>query len=345
MSLMMEAAEVFEQLEFHERETDSFFNLMDQTDTISSAVSRFGINPTAVTLLSAKGLLLNTCLDGVAIEHISFDGPNGIETQLALEAINDNQQSVAAVWSAKILGFLKTVGGKLLSVLSGMMNKIGELLKKAGSSLKDKAGDGVRYVKAHPVKVIVGLIASIAAVAGIMIYSASNLAGAAQTRQAMEAFTAKFKQMTDKIPWPFGKPKVSGESVKDFRIDVVFPPRNTVQGIPIDKLGWNQQAARAIGRQFDAASKTVKTGFTTFGAKTYEAVKKYSRAGVGMVNQSVGAVADLTGSKVIAGGAAFAVGAILFRLGVSLVYAVYRLLRKVVIGALHLIWNTLKAVF
>lgn len=327
---------------------DSFLQVMqlatelDQTNDAIVAIETFGSNPAAIGVMQVSGLLCGTALEHLALESLSYDSPTGNETQIALEALGEK----ATEWAAKIVSAAKTTANAIFNTLKPLYEKIKDLVAKGSEALKNKTVKAAKVVTAHPVKTLVIVIGAIVAVAGIMVYSASNLPGAAQSRQAWDTFSKKVSEMTNAVKWPWGAPKA--EWSEDGMIkwtEAVTAGR--AEDIPVEKLGWNYHAARAIGSQVDAAWTKTKQGLSEMGPAIYSTVVRYGRKANDAFDAAgakvVDAVGDMTGSRTDARTAAFTVGGIKFSIIASLIWGLWKLTKKIITAGFRLIISSLKS--
>lgn len=311
-----------------------------------TAIEHYGITTTSMSILRAAGLTAGTSLDAIALE--SLTGNDNQINEDALEALSDSFKEKAAQYSAKILSVVSTGASKFWSVIETVAGKIKDTVAKLGDKAWDEVKAGGNYVKAHPVKTIVGILGAMAAVATLMIYSASNLPGAGQSREIYKAFSTKINGMIGKIPWPFGKVTSVVDDASRFKIDVVFPPRNAAN-IPVAEMGWNYKAAMAIGQHVDKTVAAVKHGLGVFGTKLGNGVKAAGHSAFGKIAEfrrvAPQKVYQMTGSAEAATATSFALGGIFFSTILSLCWAMWRLVKKIVIGGLRLIYSTLTSLF
>lgn len=154
--------------------------------------------------------------------------------------------------------------------------------------------------------------------------------------------------MISQIKMPFGKVAVQADDARRFRVDVVFPSRSA-EAIPVEKLGWNYKAAKAIGVQVDKILSTIKSALGTFGSKLVSATRTGATAMFGQIQKArkaiPNAVYDMTGSQEAAHATSFALGGIFFFTIVSLCWKIWRLIKKLVFGGLNLILSSLRALF
>ena len=348
MTLLQEDDVLFDDFDQSYTQITQLGEDLHRIEAAADAISMGGINPTTLHILRSQRLLTGTSYDAIALESFPSEPAGGVESDRALEALNDSFKEKAAQYSAKILAMVGQGANKIWAVIKSLGDKIGSLIKSAGDKVWDKTKEVGAAVKAHPYKTCVIVLSAIAAVATIMIYSASNLPGAGQTRQVYRAFSDKIAGMMRNIPNPFGKVNASVGDASNFRVDVVFPSRSAA-AIPVEKLGWNYHAAKAIGVQVDKTVSAFKSGMSQFGTKVYRAAASGGhmvfRKAEAVKKAVPGHVYALTGSREAAHASSFAAGGIYYGLLISLTYAVWRLVRRVVVGGLSLIYSSIRSVF
>lgn len=335
-----------------EQESEHLTSLYSDISILSSSIDgirAYGLTPAALHIVKTSGALYNsTAFNAIATEALNNSFNNSKENVIALESMLESLQEKYKNYSAKILKLVSEGGAKLWSVIEKIGDKIKLAITKTATSLGDSASSGVRAVRAHPVKTCLMVLGAVASVATIMIYSASNLPGAGQSRAVYKAFSSKINAMISQIKMPFGKVAVQADDARRFRVDVVFPSRSA-EAIPVEKLGWNYKAAKAIGVQVDKILSTIKSALGTFGSKLVSATRTGATAMFGQIQKArkaiPNAVYDMTGSQEAAHATSFALGGIFFFTIVSLCWKIWRLIKKLVFGGLNLILSSLRALF
>jgi gas vesicle protein len=332
-------------------DTEAFDKLGRELMSIQGAmdaISAYGINPTSLHILKSSNLLTTASYQQIALESFPTEKEGGLESVKALEVLSDSFKEKAAQYSAKILSITTQAASKMWTIVEQIGSKISALIKDMGDKAREETKAVGREVKAHPVKTCVAVLAAVASVAAIMIYSASNLPGAGQSREVYKLFTSKINGMINKIPNPFGKVASMVDDASRFRVDVVFPAR-AASSIPVEKLGWNYHAAKAIGVHVNKTLASLKTGFNMFGSKLYSGAQSAAKTAfktAESVKSSVPRhVYNLTGSSEAAHAASFAAGGIYFGMLISLAYAIWRLVKTIVVGGLRLVYSSIKNVF
>jgi hypothetical protein len=339
-------------------ELDSEFSFMNQVsleikqlEDARNIISQLGVSSSSVLIMKSMGLLSSTSFDSIALESLNSNNDNF--KNIALEELDTKISDKQAGWSAKLLSFVKSVGSKTLDILNPIWEKITGVFKKAGSFVWDKAESVGKAVKAHPYKTIMVVILAIAAVAGILAYCGSFLPGSNQGWAMLGKFDKKLAELASKIKLPWGSVKTTAGNANNLnRIDVVFAARKA-ENIPIEKLGWSQASARTCYTELSKAVTSVKSGLGSFvsrGVKVLsEGAATVGHATVPKVEgafKSVGNVVyNHTGSKTVASAAQMVAGGAFFWGAVNIFHKVWRLIKKIVIGGLKMIYSSIKYLF
>lgn len=313
------------------------------------SLETFGMNPTAFAIGQATNLWTGTSLQALAVENFSFQGPHDAETAMAMEALTDKIKDKMAMWSAKVLNFVKNVGDNVTGILSGMWDKLSAASKDLTTKAWDKAKVAGKTIKAHPYKTIAAVAAAAVAVAAIVAMVAAGQPGAFANESALQSFMYKMKDMINGIKWPFGKLSAnvvegtfSDVAHKSFRLSYAMEASDATAkaSATIDKLGWGQAAARAVSGQLSRVWTILKTGIGTAGGKVLAGVKAINDIGGDMPDKVAGKVADVTKSK-LAGWASSKIVEKMYMTALwSIVGVMYHLLKDVVLTAFRMVTDT-----
>jgi hypothetical protein len=218
------------------------------------------------------------------------------------------------------------------------------MMKTLASKTWDATKATGRVIKAHPVKTVLAVVASVAAVAGIITYCGSNLPGAETTKAQLDMFVSKVRGLFTKIPWPFGKGiDVTSKGAERFRVDVVFPPK--ASGETIEKLGWTQKTMQVLSTHLDKVWSSIKSGLMALPKKAVAFVSAMSHSvfrKIDMIKADAPErVYRLTGSWEAARLAPGLITAAVYATLISVFWALYRLIKKIVVGGFHLIGSML----
>jgi hypothetical protein len=336
---------------------------MDQLAGAAIAVESFGINPTAMGVMQAVGLLDSTALSSIALESVSFVDGEHAESQLALEALGEKIKEKAGAWSAKILNFTKDIGSKALDVITGLWDKVSGLATKLGAAAWDKTKAGAAVVKAHPYKTLAAVAAAIAVVGGIVVFVAGGAPAVGAKVDVVKNFLKTIVEHVKKINFP-GAKITAALNEAGTKISVTATKAGgAVKAASLDALGWSQTAAKSIQSQLGRVIGQVKTGWAAVGAKATKlgtaVVSGSETVANGVLTTAVGASAmgDAVGKSAAlklgasARVAKFAgsvngsmVGAGYFAYLGGLLVALYHLVKLVVVGGLRMVAATLRAI-
>jgi len=329
------------------RESSEIRNLCEIRET----VSEYGLSQTSFKILNSAKFLTTTSYDSFALEN--FSGNTESLSKVALEELDNKINEKSAGWAAKILSFVKMIGSKTLAVIDPIWDKLSGMFKKIGSSAWDKTKSVGKAIKAHPYKTIMLVILAIAAVGGILAYCGSFLPGSNQAWSALGKFDSKIGELSSKIKLPWGKVNVTPGNAKNLNhIDVVFASKSA-ESIPIEKLGWSQSAARTCYTELSKSITSFKSGLgSSISRGTKVLSENISKVGHAVVPKLESAfkgvgktVENHTGSKTVAGAAQMVASGAFFWGAVNIFHKLWRLIKKIVIGGLRLIYTTIKALF
>lgn len=326
------------------------------------AVESFGFNPTAAAIMQSTGLLAGTALESLGLESISVSAGADAESEMALEALGEKMKERAAQWGAKIISVVKNSGEKVLGVLEPLFTKIGGLASKLTEKAWDKAKTAGAVARAHPYKTIAAVIASIAAVAGIVAFVASGAPAPGAKIDVLKSMLVAVKDRIAGIKFPGGKITATLSAAGD-RIVLGFEKASGVaKEAALTALGWSQPAVKAISGQLDRAWAAVKTSWGALGKRTTSIANSVINTAGEVVMGGVATgtmaaqVAGGTAAKVLPAGKAsgfvakmvgsqvgFAAGGAYIMSIVGIVASMFRLTRFVVIGGFRMIAATLRA--
>jgi ElaB/YqjD/DUF883 family membrane-anchored ribosome-binding protein len=371
--------EISEDYDIDNEETDKFFDNLDKnhseieamSSTIqqlmdsSSALEQFGIDRTSVMILRATDLLAGTSFDAIAMESMNVHTNHKEATVLAIESLDEKASDTTTKWSTRILTSIKETSGKVLAILSPIFTKISSAARTISHKVWDVTKAAGRTIKAHPFKTILVVLAAITAAAGIVVYFGGNLPLPNSTKESVEVFRNKITSMASNIKWPFvrsaptispvtpsssgwtsqilvnGKWVDSGEAIAGLKAG----PSNTASN-----LGWTKSTIETVRVHTDQVWSKLKGGLGALSNRGF----KYTRQAWGHlehgVNQTIpNTVLKATGSHEAAHTAKLAGwGALGFMVYINInriIWAMYRLVKFVIVGGLRLIGNTLKAIF
>lgn len=320
-----------------------------QLGNTAHAIETFGLNPAAVEIMSATGLLSGTSLNAIALESVNDN--------MALESILDSLKDKMTTWSAKVLNLFSETGGKVLTTLKGLWTRLKastEVVKKKVFDTTDKAQ---RYAKAHPYKTLAAALTAAVAVTGIVAFAARGLPSYRNAKE-LPRFMEKLVEMIGKIRWPFGPvvPKLINGGKK---IAVTAAAATAAAGVAtIAKLGWSRMNVESLDHTFDKIYDGIVDGWKHSQEKTVRVLKDGWTIAKGMyrgitMGASVGYNSGIEGPHERMTNAENAkhmldgVGGILlatFAVGVvSVGYVLYHLVRTIVCGAFRLVNATMNA--
>lgn len=318
----------------------------------AQSLEAFGMNPTAFMIGQTTNLWAGTSLQALAVENFSYQGPNGVETEMALEALVDKIKDKMAMWSAKVLSFVRGVGDKITNILSGMWDALSTAGKDITAKAWDKAKVAGKTIKAHPYQTIAAVAAAAVAVAAIVAMVAAGQPGAFANESALQSFMYKMKDMITNIKWPFGKLTAnvvegtySNVDMKSFRLSYVMEATDGAAKASdtIGKLGWGQAAARAVSGQLSRVWSILKAGIGGAGSKVLAGVKAINDIGGEMPAKVGEKIASKTKSK-LAGWASSKIVEKMYMTALwSIVGVMYHLLKDIVLTAFKTVTDTFKS--
>lgn len=327
------------------------------------AIEQFGFNPTTAAIMQTTGLLNGTALESLGLESITVSTGDSAESQMALESVLDKIAEKTTQWAAKILHVAKMSGEGVLSVLTPLWNKISGMVTSIGEKAWDKTKAAGAVVAAHPYATIASVIASAAAVAGLVAFVASGAPAVGAKLDVLKSFVNTVREHLGRIKFPGGK-LVAKLSEGGTKIMVVFEKsKDAMKSAALSSLGWSQTAVKAMSGQLNRAwdalqqswkslgarsmklvrtagdvTKEVFVGGGTVGVAGFSAGKQLATKVVGAskVGQRVSTVAGYAASRVVT--SAY-IGAI-----ASLIGLMFRVTKYVVVGGFRMIAATLKAI-
>lgn len=350
---------VFAEVMGEEALLDNMALELTQLDACMVAVASYGSNPTAVAIMQSQGLLDGTALESLGLESVTVEMPGGAESEMALEALSEKIQEKSAAYAAKILHVFQAAGSKILGGLTAVWDKVTGLVKTLTTGAWDKAKASGRVIKAHPYATIAAVATAMVAVAGIVVYCGGSMPTMAGGQKALESFGARVKDMVNKIKWPFGQVKVEQQGMKlipHFSNTNATDVVGVLQEGSADKLGWTQNAVKAVMANATKAWTHSKDGLAAIGTRGAKLATEAAKAtGTGVVSAAEKVKANPGGAaKVAAGAAVFTahvyaggMGTIAyvvtyFKTMASIVMGVYRLVKTIILGGLNLIINTFR---
>lgn len=253
--------DMMDDMEDTSKEMEMMETEMSQLLEATAAIESYGINPAALGIMKATGLLNGTALETIGLEAYGNSAPSDIDSQVAVEALTDKMKEMAAKWSAKIISVVKNTGGKLMSTLSMLWEKITGSAKKAAANIKETA-------TAHPYATTLAVVGSIAAVAAVVAYAGGNLPGMTAKPEMFKSFTAHIKSLFDKIKSPFMKIDTSIVGETTGKLKVAYTAvKMKAESAGIKALGWTATAVKSIEGQLGRAWSAIKTALGALSTK------------------------------------------------------------------------------
>jgi ElaB/YqjD/DUF883 family membrane-anchored ribosome-binding protein len=361
-----EGNNIFDEIDDEHSQIMDEVELIRQMSETTLAIESHGIDIGTISIMRASNLLVGTSFDAIAVESLNVHTNNSEAKELAVESLNDTIKEKETKLSARVIKTIKETGGKVLRALNPIFSKLSNLAKTITSKTWDATKATGRAIKAHPYKTIVAVIASILAVGGIIVYVGGNLPLPDSTKAQLDSFKSHISDMVNKIDWPFTKTTTSFPTQAVNRSRYVMATGDTEmfingkwmssgeaisnlnvgKGNSAHKLGWNSTTTNAVKSGIDKCWSQVKQGFGALEHRAYE----YTRKGWGMFEKGMmetipNKVYEATGSRQAAGFAQGFSGFVVFITVSRILWALYRLVKKIIVGGLRIIGNTLKAIF
>jgi hypothetical protein len=363
---MAQEDQMLDQFEGEQTLLEEMASQMTMLVDSSIAIESFGFNPTAAAILQTTGLLNGTALESLALESLSFSAGKSAESQMALEAIGEKIKDTSAKWSAKVLSVAAGAGDKIMSVLTPLWDKVSGLVSKLASASWDKAKAAGATVKAHPYATVGAVIASIAAVAGVIAFTAGGMPAMGAKVDVMKSFLGSIVERVNKVKFPFGKFKASVSDNGMKLLTSVDGPKgvfNVADTKTISELGWTQKAVAAMKTQLDRAWAALKPSLSALSARAskvaggalgaagdvYKGADTIEKVAMGSTFNAAKKVFGKSAGGTMAAGVAgiyvgtVAVGAYIMAI-VGVITGLFKIARYIVVGGLRLIASTLRAI-
>lgn len=315
------------------------------------ALETFGSNPAAIGILQATGLLNGTALSSCGLETFQFEGPQGAETQMAVEALGEKLKAKASEWSARIVSVVSKLGSAVTGAIKGLWEKISAASKALAAGAWDKAKATGATIKAHPYATVATAVAAAAAVATIVVYAGGNLPAKGAKSEVIDKFTKSIADKINGIKWPFGSLSAKVEGAK-LVLDTAGAKVTSAASAGVAKLGWTQPAVKAVSTKLTGVWDQVSQGAKAFGdragkmaATTKTFAKDSLNAGVAVsASANIGASASFVETGTSKGwGVAGAGYAIFATMWVGTSVALYKLVKFIVGGTFRIIAATFNA--
>jgi hypothetical protein len=250
---------------------------MMQVARSAIAIESFGINPSALGVLQAVGLLEGTALQSMALEGFTFDSPKGDETAMALEALATQMNETEGKWSAKIVSVVHGAADKVMGVLKPMFDKIGAMSSKLASAGWDKAKAAGRTMKAHPLATVAAALTAAALAAGVVIYVTQGFPAPNCKMPDMKKFMEGLAGHINKLESPLGKVTATVNAAGT-RIATTFTrSAAAMQSGTSTALGWTQAGVKVITGKASAAMSATSKAWTAAATRLpqlFDAAKK-----------------------------------------------------------------------
>lgn len=357
---------LFEEISHNHRHILEEAELILQMTEAKDLISSSGIDIGTINMMRATNLLAGTSFDSIAVESLNRFTNNEEAKHLAVESLDAAVKEKEEKLSARVLKTIKETGGSIVKILSPIFTKIGNLAKTISTKTWDAAKATGRAIKAHPYKTIVAVLAAMLAVAGIVVYAGGNLPLPNATKESLEGFKKHISDMVSKISWPFTKsiPSVPTQAVPRSRFVMstgdtemfingkwmssgeAISGLKAGKGNSAHKLGWNSMNMNAVNSGLNKCWGQIRQGFSAIEHRGYE----YTRKGWGMFEHAMmktvpDKVYQATGSYQAGQAAKGFAGFVIFITITRILWALYRLVKKIIVGGLRIIGNTLRAIF
>lgn len=354
---------MFASIDANEQEIELLDTEMRMLTDSALAIEQFGFNPTTAAIMQTTGLLNGTALESLGLESITVSAGDSAESQLALESVLGKIAEKTTQWAAKILHVAKMSGEGVISVLTPLWKKISGMVSAIGEKAWDKTKAAGAVVAAHPYATIASVIASAAAVAGLVAFVASGAPAPGAKLDVFKSFVNTVRDHLGRIKFPGGK-LVAKISESGTKIMVVFEKsKDVVKGAALSSLGWSQTAVKAMSGQLNRAWDALQQSWTALGTRSMKLVRgagdltKEVFVGAEFVGVAGGVAGKELASKVVGTSkagravstvAGYAASRIVtsayFGAIISLIGLMFRITKYVVVGGFRMIASTLKAI-
>jgi ElaB/YqjD/DUF883 family membrane-anchored ribosome-binding protein len=349
-----------------------------QLNQVGEALETYGMAPSTVAVMQISGLLSGTALESLGLESVQMSRGSDPECQMAIEALGEKIKEKSAAVAAKILHVAKSGAEKVLSLLTPLYNGVTGLVKKLTGAAWDAAKASGNRIKAHPYQTIAAVVAAMGVVAGIVMV-AGGAPAMTDNITVLRNYVGKIAADIGKIKWPFGKlsAKVNPDTLR-----LTFDPSTGAKTFMYSgeaqtaaKLGWTQNAVKAIEGQLGRAWSMITKGMGALTARSTALAgsvgEKLAPVGQYVKKQSLSTVSGgfakfaarrATGSETVGNVAGIAVGAPAKIAGtvaqfqathayrmtyvtvfIGTLVAIYKLVGKIIMGGLRIIANTFRA--
>lgn len=311
-------------------------------ENIANVLQTHGMSRTTFSILKGLGLL--TSVSSIALESLNDD-----DTPVAIESLIDDVKTKLSKWSAKVVSFVTSTKDKFIDMFDSLMDKLKGSTNKAVSHFSENKDNAKKYVKAHPYKTIaVGLLAAAAALAvGAFVFKAFPMFSQAVK---IPKFIQTVGTMISKIKYPFGKIAVAySNGGTKMKVAIAAGGAAATMGT-IGGLGWTKDKITEIYRDYSKTqinadtitkgsleiTKNIVKGTGTAVAKTVQGGASSFSQGYHFGTETKEPVRVLNGTVAMSF-TAFSV------IVASAMYAVWKLISGVVIGALKVTCVTIHA--
>lgn len=331
---------------------DNFAEIVEAEKEVTQLVTTYdfirtnGVELSTVAALQSGGMLSSMTFSAIALEYLSDQKVNA---GIALEGLAETLKTKVTAWSAKILKFVTSTAGKIKEKIAGLLDKLKTDSTKAKEALSKQSGLVKTKIKAHPYKSIAAGLLAVAAVIGILIFSAQAIPGL-KSIPACQALNTKLVSMIKQIKWPFGAiTAVVKENGKKIALGIAAFGLATVA--TIGTLGWtsssvdsSRKLADASGSKFNTVWEVLKSHTKRAATNTGTIIKGLYQGTVTGAKMAAYDQADgSTASKVVRGIFGGAVGFIAVAI-TSIVYVLYRLIEAIIVGTFKALAMTFRAI-
>lgn len=326
------------------KEIEAIEQEIAQLHGASLAIENFGINQTAIQIMTLTGLMSGTALESMALESIGEEHRTSVNSVMAIEALTDKIKEKASAWAAKILSALSKGANFITGTLTGLWDKITESAKTLTSKAWDATKVAGATIKAHPYKTILAVLAAAAAAAAVVAFVGTGLPAFGCTNGAMAAFMTKINTLYRAIKFPGTKIVTSiadNGVVALAKLEVTA--KVVAQSAKTATLGWTTNSVKAIATHGNRVWGIVKGAITPVWERAIKPINKVIETGQ-LVNDVVSTkVETFTGSKGTAWMAGKIAGGYYFKIVNQLVSSVFQIVKSVIIRAFQMVRDTFKS--
>lgn len=325
-------------------ELDNVETQLSQLYECERAVRNFGMNRTALQIMCSAGLMSTTALGSMGLESMNDNTMSAKDSQIATEALGEMVKQKAAEWAAKVIAFFSKAIKKVTELVGSLWTKISDSAKVLGEKTWDGAVAAKNYVKAHPYKTILMVLAAAAVVVGIVGFVTGSAPGVGCTRAALASFMNKIRTMASGIKLPFGK--VVTDTVGDGDI-VQMALKNMGPNVPVEGslgvLGWTKASFEAITKQSKHLWESFGTVIKPIWEKYIKPVERVVSAVGFFPKVAADKVKGLTGSRVLTWGTETVIGSVYYPILMRVLTNVFAMIKAIVIKAFTMVKDTFTA--